>query len=193
MKKTGLLMLAVVALLAVAGTASAQRMFGSMPRHFLLLNPKVEAELKLTAAQKAAIDKACGDAVSSDDQGRIRIQMTGATDMDEIKVALRKSITPAQDKRLMEIWLQRDGTMTLGDADVQKELGLTPDQKKKIEAIMEEFGDGMQELIHSTGGNITLEASKSLRDGTKKKLDTVMTEAQKAKFETMKGKPFKWN
>lgn len=192
MRKFGITFVAVLATLGIAAIAPAQRMLGAMPRHFLLFNPKVQAELNLTAAQKKAVEAAGGDAISTDDQGRIRIQMSQGTDMDGIKAGLKKAITAVQDKRLTELWIQRDGSFALSDADVAKSLGLSDDQKKKVSAIFEEFGEGMQDLIMSSGGKVGPEESKSLRDKTKKKLDAILNAGQKAKFESMKGKLFKW-
>jgi hypothetical protein len=187
----GLFLLAVMATLLAASTASAQRMIGAMPKQFLLLNPKIQAELKLTDSQKDAIKKAAGDSVSTDEQGRLRIQMTAGTDIEAIKSGLKKAITPAQDKRLTEIWIQRDGVMALSDADVSKQVGLTDEQKKKVADIFEDFGQGMQELIMSSGGHVGPEQSKALRDKTKKQLEGVLTASQKTKFQSMKGAPFK--
>lgn len=193
MRKTGLTFIAIAATLAIAAIAPAQRMIGAMPRHFLLFNPKVQDELKLTDAQKKAVTTAGGDAVSADDQGRIRVQLSQGTDMDAIKLALKKAITPSQDKRLTEVWIQRDGSFALSDDEVAKSLDLTADQKKKVSAVFDEFGEEMQDLVMSNGGKVGPEESKALREKTKKKLDAILTASQKTKFEGMKGKPFKWS
>src|SRR5690348_16732578 len=105
-----------MAILSLTTQASAQKMMGAMPKQFLLLNPKVQTELKLTDAQKQTIQKAVNDVVSSDGEGRIRIQMGPGTDIDGIVQDLKKAITGAQEKRLTEIWIQRDGAMALTDA-----------------------------------------------------------------------------
>ncbi|MBC8063874.1 MAG: hypothetical protein H7Y17_03530 [Chlorobia bacterium] len=193
MRKTGLTFIAIVATLAIAAIAPAQRMIGAMPRHFLLFNPKVQTELKLSDAQKKAVTVAGGDAVSADEQGRIRVQLSQGTDMDAIKSALKKTITPAQDKRLTEVWIQRDGSFALSDDEVAKSLDLTADQKKKVSAVFDEFGEEMQELVMSNGGKVGPEESRALREKTKKKLDAILNTSQRAKFEGMKGKPFKWS
>lgn len=192
MRKFGITFVAVLAILAIAAIAPAQRMIGAMPRHFLLFNPKVQSELSLTDAQKKAVIAAGGDSVSADDQGRIRVQLGPSTNMDAIKSGLKKAITSAQDKRLTELWIQRDGTFALSDEDVSKSLGLSADQKKKVTAAFDEFGDEMQELVMSNGGKVGPEESKSLREKTKKKLDGILNAGQKAKFESMKGKAFKF-
>ena len=51
----------------------------------------------------------------------------------------------------------------------------------------------MQELVMSSGGKVGPEESKALREKTKKKLDAILNTSQRAKFEGMKGKPFKWS
>lgn len=193
MRKFGISFVAVLATLAIAAIAPAQRMIGAMPRHFLLFNPKVQTELNLTDAQKKAVIAAGGESVSADDQGRIRVQLGPSTDMDAIKSGLKKAITSAQDKRLTELWIQRDGTFALSDEDVSKALGLSGDQKKKVTAAFDEFGEDMTDLVRSSGGRVGPEESKSLREKTKKKLDGILKADQKARFESMKGKPFKWN
>lgn len=192
MRKFGITFVAVLATLAIAAMAPAQRMIGAMPRHFLLFNPKVQAELSMTSAQKKAVEAAGGDTVSADDQGRIRIQMSQGTDMEAIKAGLKKAITSAQDKRLTELWIQRDGTFALSDPDIAKTLSLTEDQRKKVKAAFDEYGEGMQALVMSSSGRVGPEESKSLREKTKKKLDSILTAAQKTRFDGMKGRPFKW-
>lgn len=192
MRKFGISLVAVMATLAIAAIAPAQRMIGAMPRHFLLFNPKVQTELNLTEAQKKAVVAAGGDSVTADDQGRIRVQLGPSTDMDAIKSGLKKVITSTQDKRLTELWIQRDGTFALSDTDIAKSLSLTEDQKKKVKTAFDEYGEGMQDLVMSSGGRVGPEESKTLREKTKNKLDGILTTAQKAKFESMKGKPFKW-
>ncbi len=191
MTKLGTTALAVFGTLMVAASSFAQMKIGSMPRHFLLLNPKVQVELKITAAQKSALEKAAGDAVSTDDQGRTRVQIGPGTDLDEIKKDMAKVITPAQDARLKQIWIQRDGAFALGDADIAKELGLDAGQKAKVTAEMEAYGDDMQDLVGSSGGHISAEMAKPIREKAKKRLDAILTAAQRAKFDGMKGSPFK--
>jgi hypothetical protein len=191
LRNFGLLVIAVTAVLSLATQASAQRIFGMMSRQFMLLNPKVQAELNLTEAQKQAIKRAAGDAVSTDDQGRTRIQLTSGMNLDSMKQDLRKAITSEQDKRLIEIWIQKDGALTLSDAEVAKSVGLSSDQKKKVEAIIDGMGEDIRELAMSNGGQVNHNQAKGVKDKAQKSLEGVLTTDQKKKFEAMKGKPFK--
>lgn len=191
MRKIGWTFLAL--LTAVAFASAQQFSIGAMPRQFLLFNPKVQAELKLTDAQKKAVAAAGGDSISADGEGRMRMRIGQGTDMETIKNALKKAITPAQDKRLTEVWIQREGPMALNDPDVAKAVGLSDAQKKRVSEIAQDYGDDIRDLAMSSGGRVGPEESKPLRDAARKKLEAVLDKGQKAKFETLKGKPFKWD
>lgn len=183
----------LLVLVGAVSAASAQRVVGAMPKEFLLLNPKVQAELQITKEQKSKIDEAVQDAVSDEGNGRIQIRMSPDMNLDEMVASLKKSITPSQEKRLVELWIQRDGVFALGDAGVAKTLDLTADQKKKVKAILEELGYALEDLAMSSGGRVEHTDALPYREKAKKQLDAVMSSNQQKKFSEMKGKPFKWN
>lgn len=191
MRKIGFTFLAMLTAVALA---SAQRLsMGAMPRHMLLFNPQVQSELKLSDAQKKAIAAAGGDAVQADAGGRLSMRIGPSTNMEAIKSSLKKAITPAQDKRLTEVWIQKEGPMSLHDPDVAKAVGLNDAQRKRVGEIVQDYSDDVRELAMSKGGRIGSPDLKPIRDVAARKLEAILDKGQKSKFETLKGKPFKWD
>lgn len=177
-------------ILSMAAMASAQRMMGPTPRYFLLFTPSIQSELKLSEAQKKAVKEAGGESVKEDGQGRLMVRMGPDFDIDSMRSKLQKAMTPAQEKRLKEIWIQREGALTLTDSEIAREVSLSADQKKKSEEIVEEMSDDLRELITAEGGKIKAEDTKRIRGKAKTKLEALLTAPQKAKFKSMQGKPF---
>ena len=185
--------LGLLSVFFIAVPALAQQIsIGTMPRHMLLFNPKVQTELKLTEAQKKAISAAGGEAISVDANGRMSMRVGPGTNVDAIRIKFMKSINSAQDKRLTEVWIQKEGLMALNDPDVAKAVGLTDDQRKRVSTIMQEYGENVREIAMSSGGRVNLQDVKPIRESASRKLEGVLHRSQKSKFEGLKGRPFKW-
>jgi Spy/CpxP family protein refolding chaperone len=172
----------------------------------LLQNEKVQKEIELTAEQKEKIQKIgteareamrskMGDMQNlSQEERRAKFQEM-RKDMEEAAAQTEKKIEgallPNQVKRIKEIQLQVQGIRALANADVQKELGLTDDQKAKLKAIDEEAAKGRPQF--TPGQRPSQEDFQKMRDArteTEKKLTDVLTDEQKKKLEEMKGEKF---
>jgi hypothetical protein len=184
---------AAAVLIALNSTlCSAQGMkLGVQPKSFLVLSPPVQKEIKLTETQIKKIESIFGETVSTDDQGRTRIQLTGGEDMDQMNLDVLKVLDVAQLKRLTEIWIQRVGPSALGTKEIQKLLALNAKQIEKITAEMERFQEEMHGLISDNGGQLTPEIMKPAQDKLKSNLKAILTKEQSDKFDAMKGLEFK--
>jgi len=169
----------------------------------------VQKELEITDEQKEKLKK-LGEDVAKE----MRDQFSGFRDlsredrekkMEELQAKLKTRgeeiqkevdavLTPAQRVRLKQVAIQIQGTRALDSKEVQEALGITDEQKEKITKIREESRAGMRDLFQP-GGNRE-EAQKKMeeaRKATEEKLTAVLTDAQKTKYEQMKGKKFEFD
>jgi hypothetical protein len=105
-------------------------------------------------------------------------------------------LTADQVKRLAEISLQLRGNDAILDEKVQKDLGITTEQKQKIEDLQKKQREANQGLMEKMRNNeIPQEdARKTLQANQKafqEELGKVLTADQAGKLKTMQGKPFK--
>ena len=91
---------------------------------------------------------------------------------------LKKVLNSSQWTRFREIQFQLEGPRSWQRPDVSKELNLTEAQREKLRTLGGQMGrqDGPP--------------SKEKRAVMEKKAESVLTDAQKAQWEKMKGKPF---
>jgi hypothetical protein len=188
-------------------------MFGGMgasvsSQYGRLLNmPSVQKELEIVDDQKTKIAEANEKMMTS-----IREVFSGMEppspdmtpeEMTKRREEMQKKMQPLQDafiksiesillpnqvKRLKEIALQIAGVQALNDKQVQDELKLSPDQTAKIKSIGEASMKKIQDLF-SGGGDpqAAMQKMPEIRQDTEKQLMGVLTDAQKASLEKMKG------
>ena len=184
----------------------------------LLRLEQVQKDIELVDDQKTKI-KELADAVSKE----MRDQFSGMRDLSaeqrqakmeefrkkaadreaELTKKVEAILLPHQVKRLKEINIQVQGLRALQNAEVAKELGITEDQKAKMEAIRKEITDQfakareeMQNLSDEERRAKFREMGEKMRgnrEETEKKILDILTPAQKEKFETMKGKKIEIN
>lgn len=102
-----------------------------------------------------------------------------------------------QKQRLKELWVQRAGNGILGNEDIQKELGLSDEQKTKIKDLQAKQREANQQIMErSRNQEIEREEARSLQDKNNKilneELGKVLTADQAAKLKSMGGAPFKF-
>jgi hypothetical protein len=102
---------------------------------------------------------------------------------------LQDNLTDAQRKRLHQIALQVTGLQELARPEVAKALNLTEDQQQKIKQLDEEVIKQLKELVKDKEGRN--EKLAKLRAETRKKIEALLTDEQKAKVREMEGEPFK--
>ena len=108
---------------------------------------------------------------------------------------LKEVLQPEQLNRLRQVTLQQEGGFALGQDDVRKELKITQEQMKKFMAIVQE----LQKKVRASGqGGCNRAATRQeirpkieqLRKDHAKKLEAVLTDAQKKQWKELLGPPF---
>jgi hypothetical protein len=205
MSKT-IVALGVVAFLAAPALAQQGRggggRFGGAA--MLLSNASVQQELKLDAGQiekaKAVAEKARDKFMAARDslqnlQGeeRAKKQRELASEVNsETHKAVKEFMKPEQVKRLYQITHQQQGPFAFTDEHVQKHLKLTDAQKSDIEGIVQASGQEMRKIFQENQDDRQAAMAKvtELRKETLAKVESKLTDEQKASYKEMLGAPF---
>lgn len=101
-------------------------------------------------------------------------------------------LTPDQNKRLKELVFQRSGYSIVNNALYQDELGVTADQKAKLATLQQQQMEAMRGLF--TNQDMSREERQAAFEKNNKimqdEIAKILTDDQKKKIETGKGKPF---
>lgn len=111
----------------------------------------------------------------------------------EQKPKLAEAVSADQMKRIEEIVLQAQGTNALSDEAVAKALDLSDEQKTKIADATKTFGEKQRELFTSGFGGNPEEGREKMQALGKERDEAMMgvlTQEQKDKLASMKGKEF---
>ncbi|MGH7136626.1 MAG: hypothetical protein ACREHD_12865 [Pirellulales bacterium] len=104
---------------------------------------------------------------------------------------IAETLTKDQRKRLDEILLQVAGLLWVTRPEIAKKLDLTEEQKKKAAQLQKEARQEMEELIHSTSDAKKDEELAELRQTSRQRLQSLLTDKQKSKWKEMSGEPLK--
>lgn len=185
--------LALIGLLPALGSAqltnasAREVMIGR--RVFLAVVPSIQKELKLDDAQQAKIADIC-DGVLKAEGERVRLTLNGDADLPAIEKEALAVLTLDQFTRLNEIWMQRNGVLSLGDDSIAEKLTLTDVQKNEVDALLREGAAKLQEAF-SAGDPEAPANAKRIRGEVAAKIERVLTEQQRKDFSALKGKPFR--
>jgi Spy/CpxP family protein refolding chaperone len=202
---------ALAVLVVLAGTTLAQQRqfplggFGG-GAGFLLTNPDVQQELKLSEEQitktKDAMqtvratfkDKFAALKDTPQEDRPAKMQEIAKEMNTETEKSLKGILNADQQKRLKQLELQQRGADALTDAEVEKTLNLTAEQKDKIKTIREDSGKEMREIFQNAAGNFQEAMTKiqTLRKETTEKATSVLTDVQKKSWKEMTGAPFEF-
>lgn len=170
----------------------------------LLMRSDVQAELKLTNDQRTRLEQM---------QERIRQQMmermqSGGMQgnreamqaefrrmQEETTRQINAILTADQQKRLRQIGIQMAGARAVMREDVAKELGITPDQKTRLDRLQEAQRAANQSIMEKIrNGELDREQGQASIERNRVTLDAeimkILTEAQKTKLKEMGGAPF---
>ncbi len=171
---------------------------------FVVFRDKVQNHLKLSDAQKKALDEELQERLQ--DAMQLFEKLDGLKPEDREKelgeyrpkvheklaAFLRKTLKEDQLKRLRQIGLQQEGAFALGQPEVGKELKLTDEQRKQFTAVVQDMQKKIEPLIKEaqSGGNpeeIRPKAMKIRKDheGT---IEALLTDEQKKQWKEMLGK-----
>jgi hypothetical protein len=113
---------------------------------------------------------------------------------EKLAKQLKETLQPGQLTRLRQVTLQHEGGFALGQDDVQKELKITQEQLKKFSAVVHELQKNIEHLVKEaqSGGKPEELRPKIevLRKDHAKKLEAVLTDAQKKQWKELLGPPF---
>ena len=192
-----------VAVLAMVTSALAQGQgrrngrgggFGGVNPLTLLQNDKVQADLVLSADQKSQVAK-----LVEETMGTTRVRRRGgggagagggaaafqAAHDEQMKKINEVLLAPQQD-RFAQIMLQMQGTsQALADAKVAEKLGLTSDQKTKLEELVATYRQKRMDLIMG-GQPDPMEMTKLTNEQNDKAKD-LLTADQQAQYTKMLG------
>jgi Spy/CpxP family protein refolding chaperone len=104
---------------------------------------------------------------------------------------LKNTLMPQQQKRLNEIAMQVAGLLWVMRSDVATALNLTDEQKQKIREMHREAHKEAQEALRSNNGAVEEAKFREMRQSNRKRLMSVLTAEQKAKWKEMAGAPFR--
>jgi Spy/CpxP family protein refolding chaperone len=194
------LVVALVGALAAPALAQPPGGFRGGPG-FLLMNPGVQKELKLTEEQVTKVRDALAKVREDhrDDLEKLRDRDLPREDRAKLTQKLNEANTKAlagilnadQSKRLTQITLQTLGAQAFNDPEVQKALKLTAEQKEKLQKIGQESGQKMRELFQEGGDQQEMmKKITELRKDTMTKAAGVLTDEQKKTWKEMTGSPF---
>ncbi len=171
---------------------------------FLLRREDVQGELKLTADQKSKLTT-----IQEGQREKMReVFQNAGGDQDAMRAAMTKMqaensketmavLTADQQKRLKELAVQRMGNGAAMNADIQKEIGVTDDQKAKMKELQDKQMAASQALMEKMR-NQEIDREQMMASMQKNtailntEVGKILTDAQKAKLTAMGGKAFKF-
>ena len=169
----------------------------------LLQRSDVKKDLNLTDDQKTKLGVASDDMRSKMQQAfqdaggdRSKMQDIMKKMTDEMATSVKGILTPEQQTRLKQIYIQTSGNAAITDPDVAKDLNLTSDQQSKIKALQEGQAKANQDIFAKMqSGELDRSAIRPLMEKNqqtmKDELGKILTDAQKTKLTAMGGAPFK--
>jgi Spy/CpxP family protein refolding chaperone len=154
----------------------------------MMLAPELQKELKITAAQKASIEK-----IMKEMQAQPRNGGNNREAFQKYQTRIMNVLSASQKARLNQIQLQMRGGSAFLDPTVQKQLGITAAQKTKLTSLREASQKEMRAKFESARkANKPMDPAvmQKMRAAQDAKYMAVLSAAQKAKWKTMTGKPF---
>jgi hypothetical protein len=107
---------------------------------------------------------------------------------------LKEVLQSGQLNRLRQVTLQQEGSFALGRDDVREDLKISQEQLKKFMAVVQELQKQVEPLVKQaqSGGNPEEIRPKieQLRKDHAKKLEALLTDAQKKQWKELLGPPF---
>lgn len=179
-------------------------------------NPDLQAELKVTDAQKEklkSINEKQDEATKKlfegfkggkggkgfDKDAFAEIREKSAKVREDSRKAIEEVLTADQKKRIKEIQLQVDGIRAFDEEEVAAQLNLNESQKSKIKGISDDYTKDIGELFGRGKGGGGFDKEKASENAKKREklskaamadIEDVLTDEQRSKWKTMVGAPF---
>lgn len=198
----------VAAVLVSPSSADAQNQRGggrgffgmqSGAKVFLVQAEPVQKELKIEDEQKSKLN-AIAESYRNETRellGTSREEFREKLEQNREKLAqlardtekkIDEVLNADQQKRLNEISLQAMGPEALRREEVASKLKLTPEQKQKVEQVLDEQAEKRRDAFGQGGGG--RDAFQRIREETDKQVAAVLTDEQKTQWKEMQGKEF---
>lgn len=192
------------------GQGRGNMMMGAGAMRGLIIGRKdVQADLKVTPEQRAAIEKMQTEARERMQTRMQEIRNGGGQNMDfnamraefeklqaDTDAKINEILDDAQEARLKQLELHFAGPSAIFRDEVQKDLALRASQKRDLD----DLNTKLQEANRAIGqrardGEISQEQARALREQNNKamegEINKVLTPEQQAKWKEMLGAPFK--
>lgn len=171
---------------------------GNDPYWILLHEPALIEELKLSPEQKASyrdrLDQLDLQFFTLRNKPQQEAQAGAAAIISEARTFMASHLSPAKNKRLSEILLQRLGTQSLLGDEVAKELRQTDQQRKRIAEIVEETRIAAAEVEKDLNAGKPREPLDKrfaeLKKDEHKKVQDLLEPDQRTAWKKMLGAPF---
>lgn len=180
------------ALAILAVSASAQIPGGNTSRMMLAIAPDSSKELKITKDQNRKIQDALKEMQKGMQGGGVPSGFDMMNPMAGMDAKIDEILTDIQKVRMEELFVQKNGGMSLTDAKVAAALVLTEEQTVQIKALSDDARTAVMEMAMKVRSNSDMKKMKEKQKEFGDKMLQLCTTEQLAKFETMKGKPFKF-
>jgi hypothetical protein len=104
---------------------------------------------------------------------------------------LNNTLTVAQRKRLIQIMLQVTGLHELNRPEIGRALNLTDEQQQKLQDLQKEHRKQLMEIFDPKSREGRNDKLAKLREDTRNKVQTILTNEQKEKVRELVGEPFR--
>jgi hypothetical protein len=211
--RVGVMVLAVVALWGQSFQRAAaqvpeenrKQVVEALGKPFIVFRESVLDELKVSDQQKEKLMKYLMDQIMETGPFLDSLAKTGEerekklkehreNALEKLAKHVREVLEPGQLTRLRQVTLQQEGSFALGQDEVQKELKISQEQLKKFMAVVQELQKQVEALVKQaqSGGNPEEIRPKieQLRKDHAKKLEAILTDAQKKQWKELLGPPF---
>jgi len=192
------------------GEARAQEhaeILQSFGPRFVVFRDKVQDELKLSAEQKSKLNSREFDFVQEAREFLMGLQDAKPEERQKkhmeyaqkanakLETLLKETLKDDQIKRARQIALQMEGLFAIGNPEVSKELKITDDQRRQFMDVVQSLQKKVEPIIKQMqeGGdpNELRPKMMKVRMEHDRQIDAFLTDAQKAQWKEMTGKPFK--
>jgi hypothetical protein len=172
---------------------------------FIVFRDKVLDELKVSDEQKEKMMRYAMEQIMETGPFLESLTETGPEREKKLgehrKIALEKLakhakevLQPGQLNRLRQVTLQREGGFALGQDDVRNELKISQEQLTKFMAVVQELQKNVESLVKEAQSSGKAEELRpkieQLRKDHARKLEAILTDAQKKQWKELLGPPF---
>lgn len=159
-------------------------------------NPDVQKELKLSEDQLSKLKDAINKVMEKHRDDFAKFQQMPPEEQQKKMMAINEEHSKAvasvldakQQKRFKQIQWQSDPIGALQDPELQKELKLNDEQKKKIDNAFNDANKKLQEMMKSRESS--REKYEAVYKDLEKKTNDTLSEEQQKNLKELKGPPF---